>query len=43
MVKIEQKGYITNIFKSNLVNKDKNYNANSYNGGWLKYGITYYK
>lgn len=42
MVKIEQKGYITNIFKSNLVNKDKNYDANSYNGGWLKYGITYY-
>lgn len=42
VVKIEQKGYITNIFKSNLVNKDKNYNANSYNGGWLKYGITYY-
>lgn len=42
MVKIEQKGYITNIFKSNLVNKDKNYDANSYNGGWFKYGITYY-
>lgn len=42
VVKIEQKGYITNIFKSNLVNEDKNYDANSYNGGWLKYGITYY-
>ena len=42
MVKIEQKGYITNIFKSNLVNEDKKYDANSYNGGWFKYGITYY-
>lgn len=42
VVKIEQKGYISNVFKSNLVNEDKNYNANSYNGGWLKYGITYY-
>ena len=42
VVKIEQRGYITNIFKSNLVNEDKNYDANSYNGGWLKYGITYY-
>lgn len=41
-VKIEQKGYISNIFKSNLVNEDNNYDANSYNGGWLKYGITYY-
>lgn len=42
VVKIEQKGYITNIFKSNLVNEDKKYDANSYNGGWFKYGITYY-
>lgn len=41
-VKVEQKGYITNIFKSNLVNEDKKYDANSYNGGWFKYGITYY-
>ena len=41
-VKVEQKGYITNIFKSNLVNEDKKYDAHSYNGGWFKYGITYY-
>lgn len=41
-VKIEQNGYISNIFKSNLVNNDTNYNANSYDGGWFKYGITYY-
>lgn len=42
VVKIEQNGYISNIFKSNLVNNDTNYNANSYDGGWFKYGITYY-
>ncbi len=46
VVKIEQNGYISNIFKSNLVNdlvNDNNeYKANSYDGGWLKYGITYY-
>lgn len=41
-VKITQKGYIANAFKSNLVNTDQNYNASSYNGGWFKYGITYY-
>lgn len=39
---ITQKGYIANVFKSNLVNTDQNYNASSYNGGWFKYGITYY-
>lgn len=42
VVKIEQNGYISNIFKSNLVNNDTNYNASSYDGGWFKYGITYY-
>lgn len=41
-VKIVQNGYISNIFKSNLVNNDTNYNASSYDGGWFKYGITYY-
>ena len=41
-VTITQKGYIANVFKSNLVNTDQNYNASSYNGGWFKYGITYY-
>lgn len=41
-VKIEQNGYISNIFKSNLVNNDKDYDASSYDGGWFKYGIIYY-
>ena len=41
VVKIEQNGYISNIFKSNLVNEDENYDANSYDGGWFKYGIVY--
>lgn len=41
VVKIEQNGYISNIFKSNLVNDNNEYNANSYDGGWLKYGIVY--
>lgn len=41
-VKIVQNGYISNIFKSNLVNNDTNYDASSYEGGWLKYGIIYY-
>lgn len=41
-VKIVQNGYISNIFKSNLVNNDKDYDASSYDGGWFKYGIIYY-
>lgn len=41
VVKIEQNGYISNIFKSNLVNDNNEYNANSYDGGWFKYGIVY--
>lgn len=41
-VKIVQNGYISNIFESNLVNTDINYDASSYDGGWLKYGIIYY-
>lgn len=41
-VKIVQNGYISNIFESNLVNTDINYDASSYEGGWLKYGIIYY-
>ena len=41
-VKIVQNGYISNIFKSNLVNNDTNYDASSYDGGWFKYGIIYY-
>lgn len=41
VVKIEQNGYISNIFKSNLVNDNNEYAANSYDGGWFKYGIVY--
>lgn len=41
VVRIEQNGYISNIFKSNLVNDNNEYNANSYDGGWFKYGIVY--
>lgn len=41
VVKITQNGYISNIFKSNLVNDDTDYNANSYNGGWFQYAIVY--
>lgn len=41
VVKITQNGYISNIFKSNLVNADTEYNANSYDGGWFQYAIVY--
>lgn len=41
IVKITQNGYISNIFKSNLVNTDTEYNANSYDGGWFQYAIVY--
>lgn len=41
VVKITQNGYISNIFKSNLVNTDTEYNANSYDGGWFQYAIVY--
>lgn len=41
VVKITQDGYISNIFKSNLVNADTEYNANSYDGGWFQYAIVY--
>lgn len=42
IVKISQTGYISNIFKSTLVNTDSKYDASSYDGGWFKYGIIYY-
>lgn len=41
VVEITQNGYISNIFKSNLVNNDTEYNANSYDGGWFQYAIVY--
>lgn len=41
IVKITQNGYISNVFKSNLVNTYTEYNANSYDGGWFQYAIVY--